>query len=187
METNKRLRLFVAADVPKDRLEVVDGSTEGLRGTLAGARWTRPEDRHVTLKFLGSTDPALLDPVERAIHTVASGVPQAELALGGLGAFPSTRKARVLWVGISDPNSALSALAAGLDSALGPLGFASEARPYRAHVTLARFKGPAALPELPAIPSTDPFRLDRLLLYRSHLSPKGASYEVLNEFPVGTA
>jgi RNA 2',3'-cyclic 3'-phosphodiesterase len=181
----ERLRLFVAVDVPGDLLAQVEGLTAGVRKRLPGARWTPPANQHVTLKFLGATaEDDLLD-VKRVCAGVAGGYSSAMINLSGLGAFPNARRARILWMGINDPEGLLGRLASGLDEGLHALGFAPEERAYTPHLTLARLKSPAPVGDLAtALPEVDcePFEIDHLSLYRSHLSPRGAVYELLEKF-----
>ncbi|MDP9066820.1 MAG: RNA 2',3'-cyclic phosphodiesterase [Actinomycetota bacterium] len=181
--TSSNLRLFLAAPVPEEQLAWVEEQVEPLRALWPGARWTPRPNQHVTLKFLGSTAPELLDELTAACAEVAAAHSPAALVLSGLGAFPSSRRARVLWVGIEDPAAVLGSLAGALDSALGPLGFASETRRFTAHLTLARFKTPQRLDPLPSVaPAPGEFTLSAFDLWRSHLSPRGATYERLERF-----
>lgn len=184
-----RLRLFVAADAPPGHLARVDKLLAPLHARLRGARWTAPEGRHITLKFLGYAAPDALGEIDEAIGRASAAVTPAEVRLGGLGAFPSARRARVLWLGIDDPHGVTTGLAGALDEALAPLGFEAEKRAFRPHLTLARFKVPGPVEtELPAQGLADlpPFRISVTTLYRSHLSPTGARYEPLRRFPLGS-
>jgi 2'-5' RNA ligase len=101
-----------------------------------------------------------------------------------LGAFPSEKRARVLWAGIRDEAGLTEGLASDLDQAFEPLGFATEARSYTSHLTLARLKVPRKLPDLPPISArtSEPFEVRDIVLFRSRLSPKGARYDVLERF-----
>jgi RNA 2',3'-cyclic 3'-phosphodiesterase len=188
--TSERLRLFIAADLPPDLLEDLHESLAPLRARpeFASARWTVPANQHVTLKFLGWVDSELVDGVVTTLESVASSHEPSTLTIAGLGVFPSERRARVLWVGLEDPAGLLAALAADLEPALAPLGFEAEKRAFTPHLTLARFKPPASivgvLSEEPRVAEKS-FDVDHLALYRSHLHPKGASYEVLGTIPLG--
>lgn len=185
MNPGERLRLFVAADVPTSALAPIDARTAELRMQLPEARWTPASNQHVTLKFLGATPAEEVDAVSRVCALVAAGCQPASVRLTGFGAFPSARRARVLWIGIEDPDGILQRLAIALDRDLEPLGFAAEERPYRPHLTLARLKSPARVADLltaaPA-PGLQPFAIDHVSLYRSRLSPRGAQYELLQQF-----
>ena len=184
----RRARLFVAAEVPESHLGAIARRTDDLRRRFPDARWTPVDNQHVTLKFLGGVLGDRMREIEQVCTTVARSLEPAGVSVADLGSFPSARRIRVLWVGLEDPQALLSGAARDLDQAFEPLGFASEARPFTPHVTLARFKVPVrleeALPDLP-LRDLDPFEVDRLVLFESHLSPKGARYEVLEEFKLG--
>lgn len=187
MET-LRLRLFVAVSIPRPHLERVAQGIAPFKEKVVNARWAPIENQHLTLKFLGSTPADRFDDVAAVCRMVASSHRPAEISLGEIGAFPSAKRVRVLWVGVHDAASLLAGLAADLDRAFEPLGFAAEGRSFTPHLTLCRFKIPVplkgGLPEvdLSSLPS---FKVERLELFRSHLSPKGARYEVLEEFELG--
>jgi RNA 2',3'-cyclic 3'-phosphodiesterase len=182
-----RLRLFVAVSVPRAQLEALDAAVAGLRADLPGARWAPLDNQHVTLKFLGSTPAELFADVAGAVKSSADSHTPSEVALGGLGAFPSERRARVLWAGIDDPESLLTSLAASLDRAMEPLGYGIEKRPFTPHLTLARFKQPARVADVLGELDHDwasPWTVETIELYQSRLSPKGATYEALGTVPL---
>jgi 2'-5' RNA ligase len=180
------LRLFLAVDVPRDLLHEVEARVKPLRSQAEGARWAPVENQHVTLRFLGTTpDDRLASLVSSVRSTVARHDPFI-LRLGTLGSFPERGKARVLWAGFEDPTPLL-ALARDLEPVLVSLGYEAEKRAFSAHLTLARFKVPAAVRELTAkvdLSDLDPFTVEQVGLWRSHLSPKGARYELLHGAPL---
>lgn len=185
----EKWRVFVAASLPGPLLDALDVAVAPLRDKLRNARWTTPDSQHLTLKFLGWAPSDRIAELERVCRVVAGSHRPADVTLTSLGAFPSQRRVRVLWMGIDDPAELLAKLAADLDEAFEPLGFAAEGRPYSPHLTLARFKLPVPLksgfPELEA-PPHDPVVIEQIELFRSHLSPKGARYEVLESFPLSS-
>lgn len=187
--STERVRLFVAARIPDDRLVELDELVAPLRDKLVNARWTTPANQHLTLKFLGGTTTDRLDAVRQTCEMVARGHSPAELSFTDLGAFPSRTRIRVLWVGIEEEASRLRAVAADLDRAFESLGFPSDGRELTPHLTLARFKLPIPLKSgFPSIDTTgiSRFVFEELTLFRSHLSPKGARYEVVDTFPLGS-
>ena len=186
MNAGEKVRLFVAARIPDDRLELLDAALEPLRAKLINARWVPVENQHLTLKFLDWSPVDLLEGVATTCAMVGAGRPGGQLALTDLGAFPSTTRIRVLWVGLDDPAGVLGGLAADLERAFEPLGFPSEGRPYTPHLTVARFKLPVPMKSgFPSLTvSIAPFELDEITLFRSHLSPKGARYEAIGAFPL---
>jgi RNA 2',3'-cyclic 3'-phosphodiesterase len=183
----KPLRLFVAVDVP-DRVKAeVAAAVAPYREKIPGARWTRSDGWHVTLKFLGATWPRLLDEVVASVGSAAAASDRFETKLTEIGVFPSPGRARVVWVGLEETEGRFSALVKTLDDLLVE-HFVPEKRAFTPHLTLARLNPPRNIREFvpdlvgTGIPS-EPFAVDRLVLYRSHLSPKGATYEPLVEAP----
>ena len=180
------LRLFLAVDVPRDLLLELDGRVAPLRSRTEGARWAPIENQHVTLRFLGTTPDDRLGPLVSSVRSTVARHDPFVLQLGTLGTFPERGRARVLWAGFEDP-SPLLALAQDLEPVLVSLGYESEKRAFNAHLTLARFKIPAPVRGLTAeidLSGLEPFSVEQVGLWRSHLSPKGARYELLDEAPM---
>lgn len=184
MSASPNLRLFVAVSVPEGHLKRIQEEALDLRARWPEARWMKRENQHVTLKFLGSTAPASLDDVRTAVASVAGDHRAATMNVSGLGIFPGPRRARVLWVGIDDPEELLASLARSLDEALEPLGYRTEKRAFHPHLTLARWRTPQRIAgDLPELDLDLPaFVVEEVELFRSHLHPKGARYEVLEAF-----
>lgn len=178
------LRLFVAADPPVEILEDLRSEIEPYREIVADARWAPVANQHLTLKFLGSVPADDLPPVVVACRAASQTVAPSGARVAGLGAFPSARRARVLWAGIEDPDEVLGRLAASLDEKLAPLGFEAEKRRYTPHLTQARLKVPRDVrPIVERVEfRSSGFRIADFHLYRSRLSPKGARYEMLESF-----
>ena len=142
------------------------------------------------MKFLGSTWPRLVEPVRHAVKSAAAGQSSFESALSEIGAFPSAKRARVLWAGLANSQGHFGALVATLDDLLRE-HFVPEKRAFTPHLTVARLNPPAnVLESAPGLAgasvSSRPFAIDRLVLYQSHLSPRGARYEALGKFSLGS-
>ncbi len=101
----------------------------------------RTEQLHLTLRFIGEVDRARERPLARGIAAVAAAVSSFPIRLRGAGAFPSHRRARVLWVGV-EQSSALAALQASVEAAVVRAGVAPDPRPFRPHVTVGRIRRP---------------------------------------------
>jgi len=180
------VRLFVAADVPEELRAAIESQiVEPLRDSLPGARFTRPEGRHLTLKFLGNVADERVDEIAGAVREATNGHGAFDASFAEVGGFPNLRRPRVLWIGIGEGADALARLAGSLDTALEALGFAPEDRPFRGHLTLARFKQPKAVDVVVPEVRLRGFPVDEIVLFRSHLHPKGARYEALEWFPLG--
>ena len=119
----ERWRCFVAVPLPEDlRLDLTNDVTAWRAEPDApDLRWTDPAGWHLTLAFLGWIDAELSEDVLARLVAPAKNARQADLTAGGLGAFPSPRRARVLWYGIADERSTAGILAAGVRRALAPI------------------------------------------------------------------
>ncbi|HEX9123439.1 MAG TPA: RNA 2',3'-cyclic phosphodiesterase [Actinomycetota bacterium] len=178
------LRLFVAVDVPEDVRALVQEAVRPTRERFPRARWVPAQNQHVTLKFLGRTWPRLAEWVTSTVGEVAARAAPFSTRVEGIGAFPSARRARVLWAGLDDGDGRIGGLASDLDAALAS-EFEPEKRAFTPHLTVARFDPPVALED--AVPDVrgDTFDVDRLVLYRSHLQRPSPVYEILEAFPLG--
>ncbi len=181
----KASRLFVAFAVADAALDEVERSIEPWRARFPKARWVPRENMHVTLKFLGRTWPRLEGWVHQQVGTVAAGHGRVTTRLTGLGSFPSAARARVLWVGIEDPEGAFARLAGALDVALAE-SFAPETRTFSAHLTVARSDPPLKLDVGFGRTRIEPagFLVDRIVLFRSHLQRPAPRYEPIATFPL---
>jgi RNA 2',3'-cyclic 3'-phosphodiesterase len=181
------VRLFVALDFPDAVRERLRELIARLKAGSSGAKWVRSEGMHVTLKFIGETDPANLNPIRAALATIHSAQP-VEMNFRGLGFFPHERQPRVLWCGVeASPN--LPPLAANIADALVPLGFLYQERKFTPHLTLARFPDPNAVQgivraanelksyEFGSAQGTE------FHLIESKLKPTGGEYTRLASFP----
>jgi 2'-5' RNA ligase len=183
-------RAFVAANLDPGLRDRVARIQERLKEARADVSWVRPENLHLTLKFLGEVEDAALDAVADAIGSVAAGHAPVPLVLAGLGAFPQPRTARVVWIGVGGGAEGLAELHAELEAGLERLGFQRDARPFTSHLTLGRVRGPGRREQLAAaVTSMAPeplgeMLLDRIDLMRSELRPEGARYSVLRTFPL---
>jgi 2'-5' RNA ligase len=147
--------------------------------TAPDFRWTPNENLHLTIRFIGSIDRALLTSVADTLALRPLGALDVEL--GEVGTFGRGRAARVVWIGLRNEREGAAALAAQVEQECARAGLPAESRPYQAHLTLARARARdgAKLPELPALPRLKPWRSDALVLYASRLTRTGAVYEAL--------
>ena len=174
------MRLFVALDIPENVCSALAALVNRLRAACPEARWVRMEGVHVTLKFIGEVPTEKLDVIKAAFATVPGRAP-ISLNFEGLGFFPSERRPRVLWAGISC-GPELAALAEAVEMALAPAGIPREDRAFSPHLTLARFATPAGLAALhAAIEKAGPLDFGATAakefhLYQSVLKRGGAEY-----------
>lgn len=178
-------RLFIAIDLPDDRIDRL----RELRDETLDARWTPPDQYHITLRFLGDTNEAKA----RELRERLSGLDLPPFPIGGegLGVFPSIRKPRVLVASVNeDPR--LLALHGSIARVARELGFEEERKPFNPHVTLARLKNEAPRSVRRYMKSRHNFRIapfvvDAFRLYESRLGAAGAEHEVLQHYPLRRA
>ena len=151
-------------------------------------RWTDPDGWHVTLAFLGATDPSDVPALVSALRGAADGVAEFQLETGGVGAFPRPGAAQAIWYGMSDPHHQLTDLAARVQAAVRP---SSEPARFRPHLTLARSRVRRGEPLGSWLATLDPpsgtLTVDGLTLFRSHFGRGPARYEVLARLPLSGA
>jgi 2'-5' RNA ligase len=150
------LRLFIGLRLSLDAAAAIADVAAGLRRSMIErglqASWAAPAGLHVTLAFLGATRPEAALAVVDRVGAALAGARGLALRTAGLGCFPSTAKASVLWVGVEDPDRRLADLAARVAGASHALGFKLDRRPFHPHVTLARMRAPTDLREVVATP-----------------------------------
>src|SRR5208283_1724230 len=181
------MRLFVAIEVPSTIRSGIAAFIQEFRSIATQTKWVRAETIHITLKFIGGTDPGNLHRIQSALGTIRSDQP-VTLEFRGVGFFPNEKRPRVFWIGTqSSPN--LRTLAADIDRSLHQLGFPMEDRPFIPHLTLARFNAPALPPKLAAAAKENAARFFGSLtsrefhLIESKLKSTGAEYTTLQTFP----
>lgn len=184
------MRLFLAINLPLEvRREILD-ATAPLRDMAPELSWMDETRLHLTLKFLGEQPAERLDAISSAVSGVAAHHRGVVMTLGGIGAFPNFRRARIVWMGVEqDPR--LELLHHDVEVAYEALGFEVEGRPFRPHLTLARIKHQVPeelLRKLSRAAKRVDFRTEcdvqSIDLMESELLPAGASYRRLLAAPL---
>jgi 2'-5' RNA ligase len=186
------VRLFVALEIPaavRDNLTAQVAELRELSAKVADKRprWVRPENLHVTLKFIGEVSPTKLEGIRDALSAIRSDAP-VEIKFRGLGFFPNEQHPRVLWAGL-DASANLPPLAGDIDGALETQGIALERRPFTPHLTLARIEPPGLHEKLRAAIQKNgarefgSFQTREFYLIESKLKPSGAEYTTLASYP----
>ena len=181
------MRLFIAIEIPPDVRAALAALLKELRAMAPEVKWVRPENMHITLKFLGETDGSKITAVQRALTAIRSGA-AVTLQFRGLGFFPNAKHARVFWAGMeASPN--LAVLAAEIDQAMHKLDFQLEDRAFTPHLTLGRFQPPglpsrlAKVTQEQAAQEFGSLSAREFRLIESKLKPAGAEHTTLQSFP----
>ncbi len=179
------MRLFVAAPLTEEvRYQMMHLLVDAIALPLPG-RAVRPENWHLTLRFLGEVDEVARDRVTAALDEADLG-PPFPVRWGGIGAFPRARRATVLWIGLERGAVESARLGEVVEEAVQAAGFPPEERPFRSHLTLSRIRPHQDVAVL--LETVPPLGInmtvDRVVLYESHLGRGGARYEEIESFPL---
>ncbi len=184
------MRAFLAVDVVGEKARAgIAALLAGLR-PIRGLRAVPLHQLHFTLKFFEELPEARLAAAKEASARAAASVPPFALSLSGLGTFPPRGPARVLWVGCAGGSDTLVSLATAVEKEFTLEGFAPEARPFAAHLTLARVKDPRAARDAAAFALANgsfdggPVEVKEMVLFQSVLGPSGAAHAPLARFPL---
>ncbi len=191
----EQIRTFIAIELEEAQRSALAQAQARLKGFSAGrlVRWVAPESIHLTIKFLGGVDAGMIPALERAVQTASAQIPPFDLTIGGIGAFPNPRRARVVWVGLSGQTLMAEQLAGRLEAECGALGFAREERPFSPHLTLGRVKRetrPSDLPlvgemiEKAGVGELGQLHVSHVSIMKSDLRPTGSVYTQLAAIPL---
>jgi len=182
------MRCFVAIDIDKDLREGIASIQEDLRRRLSGSvgavKWVRPEQIHLTLKFLPEVDEQMLPQLYEAVALSVSGHERFSFEMPCLGSFGSP--IRVVWIGPDSEIDALVKLQRDIEKALAESGWPEEDRPFSAHLTLARIKNRLRDNRLANMIrdygrlNLAAVKVDSVAVYKSQLTPNGPVYTLLS-------
>ncbi|MBM3330612.1 RNA 2',3'-cyclic phosphodiesterase [candidate division WOR-3 bacterium] len=183
---SEAIRSFVALSISEGaRRQIADLLVSLQRQQGPVVRWVRPELMHLTLAFLGEVPQEFLDAATARLSAVARQHSSITAQLRGLGAFPSSSRARVVWIGTEQGRREVCNLQAEVVRALTSVGYQPERRPFSPHLTIGRLRTPDDVSKAAAVRfESEPFVIDRFVLMRSVLGPAGPAYSVLAEFPL---
>jgi RNA 2',3'-cyclic 3'-phosphodiesterase len=183
------MRLFIAIAPPAAVLDDLEARLAPLRASWPALRWTGRPAWHLTLAFLGEVTVDTAATLEPRLERAAGRHPSLELRFTGAGAFPSPKRARVLWTGIGGDRDALTALARSVGAGARRAGAPppDEGRKFRPHLTLARCKEPAGIADLVrALAGYEgaSWTATEIQLIRSHLGGAEPKYETRGSWPL---
>jgi len=189
-----RVRTFIAVEMSPRVISRAGDLIDKLRVAAAEINWVRPQQLHLTLKFLGDVPDTETPDICRVVHEVAAGFEPFEITLRGAGAFPKLDDPRTLWIGIEQGADELKELHAALDEAFkAKLGYAREHRGFHAHLTIGRVKRvpPGAQGELAQLLKQhahfdgDLAVIDEVVTFASFLGRGGAAHDPLDHAELG--
>jgi RNA 2',3'-cyclic 3'-phosphodiesterase len=195
-EVPEKVRAFVAIYPPTVVVSHLEAMQSRLRKTVASeaVRWTKPEQIHLTLQFLGYIKRDLLGQFETTLDCIAGDTETFSMCAVSVGCFPTRKQPRIIWAGFAGDLDPLQALKQKLDIAFSELGYVPEKRKFHPHLTIGRVadlkisETKRLAKDIVKFESAQfgacPVR--KIHLMQSILSPKGAKYHVLKSFPLKT-
>jgi 2'-5' RNA ligase len=188
------LRAFIAVEIPAGIQDAIAQSTTALKNALPKplVRWVAPQNVHLTLKFLGDVSPINLEQLAKALKVETALHRTFSMSVGGLGAFPNPRRARVIWIGLKVP-PALETLRHGVETAAACLGYGPEERPFSPHLTIGRVAQQVSTSDVQCICTAldatkvgvlGTLRVEAVSIFKSDLQPCGAVYTHLYTLPM---
>lgn len=189
------MRTFIAIELPPEIKNSLAELQDQLRSSGADVKWVKPDNIHLTLKFLGEIDQSRLDKISKILEDISREKKSFPLRLASVGAFPKINYPRVIWVGIDAGDSETKEIAKELEAEIAKVGIPKEDRPFSSHITIGRVRSSLnrqnlvqSLMNLENKSGQEilEFRVEKLTLFKSTLTPKGPRYEVLKEAELKT-
>ena len=181
---SKTTRAFIAIKLNEQLHKELEQLQNKLKVADADIKWVKPENIHLTLKFLGNVTDEQIEKVKNTLKKIASDIQSYQIHLAEIGAFPKLSYPRVIWVGMDEGAEECKALAKSTEDAMEKLGFEKEKRSFSPHLTLGRVR--SAKNRQPLIKtvekeknfsSSSKLLVEEIVLFKSTLTPKGPIYE----------
>jgi 2'-5' RNA ligase len=185
--TKESWRVFCAIDLSVGVRASLIGQIKRLREAVpyAQASWSRAENTHLTLKFLGEIQTSKLSRLSNAVSRAVAGAASFQVKVEETGVFPKPTAPRVLWIGVKDESGKLAKLQSRLEEECSREGFATEDRPFHPHLTIARLRKPEGARALAAAHTNTHFdpvalQISECLVIRSEPGSAGSKYTVIS-------
>jgi 2'-5' RNA ligase len=182
------IRSFIAIPLSAEIIFRIEKIQKELKTLPADVKWVNSTSIHLTLKFLGNVEEGDIEKIAQGIQNGLKGFKPWSVAVKNMGAFPSLKSPRVVWIGLDDQGCRLVTLQNQIEKEMSNLGFEKEKRAFSPHLTLGRVRSPKGKNELVKYLLDEreqilgEIKVDRVILFKSELKPTGAVYSVLKEF-----
>lgn len=188
--SGEKLRTFIAIELSAEVKDFLQKLQESLKTSNADVKWVKKENIHLTLKFLGERDKKKIDEIIKIIGNLCDNLGVFELEISSVGVFPKKEYPRVIWVGLTKGDKEVMQIARDLENEISKIGIPKESRPFSSHITLGRVRSGKNKNQLieqlnyleENFPAQKPeYRVERITLFKSTLTPAGPIYEILHE------
>lgn len=181
------LRAFIAVEIDNLTKQKISKLISDLKKSNTDAKWITENQMHLTLKFLGNIDENKVGDISNALSEITDNFSAFAINLSSLGAFPGMNHPRVVWLGVNKGAGSLIKLNEKIETAMEKTGFKKESRKFEPHLTLARIRTSKNISNLiklingASFPAQNDAQIDKLVLFQSTLTPKGALYKIILE------
>jgi len=179
------IRSFIALELPDSLRKALAKVQQNLLYQTNCVRWVKPENIHLTLKFIGYIDESQGATISLLLTKICTGVSPFAFSAIGIGAFPNKKNPKVIWVGIREDQQQILCFQKKLDEALGDIGLPKEKRPFTPHLTLGRMKvikdkkAFEHLLEQFSEANLGSYQSSEVVFFRSDLLPTGPRYTAI--------
>ena len=190
-KNKETIRIFIAVELPQKIHDSLKQLQDALRDSMPDVRWTKSGNIHLTLKFLGDVEISRIEAISKALTDITCQFTSFTTSLANIGAFPNSRKPRIVWVGLEKGADELVKMAGQIEDSMKRLGFLREKRRFNPHLTVGRIRRlehPAAMTEAleqSRVGEVGEFTVQRISLIKSQLDTAGSIYTTLFEAPLG--
>ena len=191
--TCPKIRAFIAIELPKEIKELMSGWREKLQPSSSGhVSWVAPELMHLTVRFLGMVEERQIEAIAEAVGHAVEGLDGFDLNTGPLGAFPTIKKPKIIWIGLAE-SCQLTTISDRINATLKASGLApetKEGKPYHPHLTICRLRREGQVEGLDKaaaeskIAAKTSFKVRELILFKSELGGKSPIYTALRRIPL---
>ena len=181
------IRCFLAFPISGKLKEKFKHILHELQDTRADVKWVKSENIHLTLKFLGDIEESKLENISSVVRDCCRGFGPVTPYLTELGAFPDMHHPKIWWGALDDSKKGIEGIVEVLERELAKLGIAKEDHPFKPHITIGRMRSSAKLKDVIHVIRQITFEdtteeiFDKIVLYKSTLTPQGPIYEVVTE------
>lgn len=183
------MRIFIGINFSDSTREEIERSLKPFKKIATPIKWVKPENVHLTLKFIGEVSPEKYSQIEEVFTNNDFNVGAFDLEIAGFGKFGRGRELNILWVGI-EKNETIKNLYQRIEDTLAKIGISKEKRPFKAHLTVGRnkknfnFKPLFELLDKNADVHVTKFRVNAFQVFKSELFSTGPVYTILKEIAV---
>ncbi len=177
----KNMRAFVAFEIPEEIKVKVAKTLQDKKTHIKGVKWVEPENLHITCKFLGEVSDELINELVSELESNLQKGERVRVKISGAGAFPDSRKPRVLWLGVEGETEKLQKIWEVVENSASKLKIGEPERNYIPHLTIGRVKIPITIDKNLFNLTTDEFVITYLTLFQSTLTPSGPIYKKIRD------